>query len=379
MRNKLITISLLLVVTLLSNGCGYSSQGQNTQEIVIASANPMSGNSRDFGEMKVKAIQLAFDQVNDAGGIDGKKLTLKVGDDASSPKEAYKLATNLVADPRILAVIGHFNSASTLATRNVYNGAGIPVITDSVSKAITDGTTPYLFRIILSDKVEAEQLAEYSFSKLNVKNFAIIYVNNDYSRGMKEYFREKVRRLGGEITTIEVFFEGRTKDFCPELGKIKNSKPDAIFFAGYYEEAAIIARQANEMGITIPIISTDGISSQELIHLGGTAVEGIRFNGFFHPSLPQNGSDEFTIDFKNRYGREPDTTAALAYDAAQLLISAIRKNGASREGIYTYLANFKDYLGVTGNITFDDKHDVQRKIMILTVKDGKFVPDVLQP
>lgn len=379
LMKKLVVGSLLLFSALLSNGCGNLHEQTKNDEILIASANPMTGNSSDFGDMKVKAIQLAFDEVNQAGGIDGKQLKLLIGDDASLPKAAHKLAVTLAADQKVLAVIGHFNSANTLATRNVYNGAGLPVITDSVNKSITDGTTPYLFRILPTDQVAAEQLVEYAFNKLYFEKFAIIYVNNDYSKDMKEYFRSKIHELGGEITAIEIFFEGRTKDFTPELKKIKNSTPDSIIFIGYDKEAALIARQARDIGITTPFISTDGISSQELINLGGTAVEGIRFNGFFHTSMKQNSSENFSKAFTERYGKEPDSYAALAYDSAKILIEAIRKNGASREGIYTYLTKLKNYPGVTGNITFDDKHDVHTKIMILTVKDGQFVPDILQP
>lgn len=229
-----------MLITLLSNGCGNISKQTSMDEILIASANPMTGNSSDFGDIKVKAIQLAFDEVNQTGGINGKQLRLVVGDDASSPKEAHKLAVTLTANQQVLAVIGHFNSANTLASRNVYNGAGMPVITDSVNKSITDGTTPYLFRIIPTDQVAAGQIVEYAFNKLYFEKYAIIYVNNAYSTDMKEYFRQKIRELGGEITTQEVFFEGRTTDFTPELEKIKNSAPDSIIFVGYVKEAALI-------------------------------------------------------------------------------------------------------------------------------------------
>ena len=379
MRNKLIISSLFILFVLLGSGCSNSNEQHNKDDIIIASANPMSGNSREFGNMKVKAIQLAFDEVNAAGGIQGRKLRLLVGDDASSPKEAHNLAEKIVADKSVIAVIGHWNSASTMAARNVYNGAGIPVITDSVNKTITDGTTPYLFRILPTDQMEAEELAEYSFYKLGLKKMAIIYVNNDYSIGMKDYFREKMQRMGGAITTIETFSEGRTKDFTSELNKIKNSQPDGIFIAGYYTEVALIARQAHEMGLSFPIISTDGISSEELISLGGKAVDGIRFNGFFYSDMTQNGSEKFIRNFRKRYGKEPDSYTALAYDSAQLLIEAIRKNGASREGIYEYLAKVNEFPGITGNLTFDKNHDVKSKIVILTIKDGKIVKDDRQP
>lgn len=364
---------------LLGSSCSNSNEQSTKNDIIIASANPMSGSSSEFGNMKVKAIQLAFDEVNESGGIQGRKLKLWVGDDASSPKEAHNLAEKIVADKAVIAVIGHWSSASTMAARNVYNGAGIPVITDSVNKTITDGTTPYLFRVVPTDQVESNALAEYSFYKLGLKKMAIIYVNNDYSIGMKDYFREKMQRIGGEITTIESFSERRTTDFTAELNKIKNSEPEGIFIAGYYTEVALIARQAHEMGLALPIIGTDGISSEELISLGGKAVEGIRFNGFFYRDMKENGSENFIRSFRNRYHQEPDSYTALAYDSAQLLIEAIRKNGASREGIYEYLEKVNDFPGVTGNITFDKNHDVKSKIMILTIKDGKIIKDDRQP
>lgn len=380
MSSKLILSVFTILFVLLGSGCSNSTgQHSKNDDIIIASANPMSGSSKEFGNMKVKAIQLAFDEVNATGGIYGRKIKLLVGDDASSPKEAHNLAEKIVADPAVVAVLGHWNSASTMEARNVYNGAGIPVITDSVNKTITDGTTPYLFRIVPTDKVEAEELGAYSFHKLGLKKMAIIYVNNDYSKGMKEYFREKMQRIGGGITAIETFSEGRTTDFTSELYKIKNSEPDGIFIAGYSSEVALIARQARAIGLHLPILGTDGISSEEFVLLGKEAVEGVRFNGFFYNDIKGNGAEKFRKRFQERYNQEPDSYAALTYDSAQLLIEAIKINGASREGIYEYLSKVENYPGVTGSITFDHNHDVKSKIVILTIKNGTIVKDDIQP
>jgi branched-chain amino acid transport system substrate-binding protein len=382
MGSKLIASIFIIGFVLLGSGCSSNTIGQQqskTDDIIIASANPMTGNSKEFGSMKVKAIQLALEEANAAGGIQGRNIKLLVGDDASSPKEAHNLAEKIVTNQAVVAVLGHWNSASTMAARNVYNGAGIPVITDSVNKTITDGTTPYVFRIIPTDKAEAEGLGEYSFYQLGLKKMAIIYVNNDYGKGMKDYFREKLQRIGGEITAIEIFSEGRTTDFTSELYKIKYSKPDGIFIAGYSSEAAFVVRQARGIGIDLPIIGTDGISSEEFILLGKETVEGVRFNGFFYNGIQENGSEEFTKRFQDRYHKEPDSYAALAYDSAQLLIQAMKKNGASREGIYNYLSKVENYPGVTGRITFDQHHDVNRKMMILTIRNGKIVKDDIQP
>ncbi len=381
MGSRLMIGIFIIGFVLLVSGCSRDTVGQQSKkdDIIIVSANPMTGNSKEFGRMKVKAIQLALEEANAAGGIQGRKITLMVEDDASSPKEAHNLAQKIVTDQAVVAVLGHWNSASTMAARNVYNGAKIPVITDSVNQRITDGTTPYVFRIIPTDKAEAEVLGEYSFYQLGLKKMAIIYINNDYGKGMKDYFREKLQRIGGEITAIEIFSEGRTTDFASELHKIKYSKPDGIFIAGYPSEAAFVIRQARGIGIDLPIIGTDGISSEEFIILGKEAVEGVRFNGFFYNGIQENGSEEFIKRFQDRYHEEPDSYAALAYDSAQLLIQAMKKNGASREGIYDYLSKVENYPGVTGRIMFDQHHDVNKKMMILTIRNGRIIKDSIQP
>ncbi|MFZ5642844.1 MAG: ABC transporter substrate-binding protein [Bacillota bacterium] len=374
---KLFFLCLLVLQLVVLTSCAKNND-PGGEDIVIASANPMTGNSSDYGDMKVKAIQLAFEEVNEAGGINGRKLRLVIGDDASTPKEAHRLAEKLVADPSVLAVIGHWNSACTLAARNVYNGAKMPVITDSVNKAITDGSTPYIFRISLTDTAQAAQLAEYSVKILNFRKAAIIYANNDFGKGLKEDFVNKFRQLGGEITNIETYFEGQTRDFTPELIKIKNSGAQFIFMAGYYTEAAMIARQSRETGLGIPLIGTDGITSRELIRIGGDSVEGIRLAAFFHPAVQHNDSRKFVNAYRQKYGKEPDTYAAMAYDSARLIIKAIGANGATREDIYKYLESTEGYHGVIGDISFDANHDAQSKIIILTVKDGEFVPETLQ-
>ena len=374
---KIKWICLLLCMALLVTACG--SRSDSPPELVIASANPMTGNSSAFGDMKVKAMQLAVEEINSRGGINGRKLRLLVGDDASSPREAFALAQKLAADGSLLAIVGHWNSACTLAARNVYNGAGIPVITDSVNKAITDGTTPYLFRISLTDTSQAMQLARYAYDKLKYRKAAVIYTNNDFGKGLREDFREAFQAMGGEVVAMETFFEGQTRDFTAELLKIKNAGADFVFIAGYYVETALIARQNRELGITLPLLGTEGTSSPELVGLGGRDVEGIRFVGFFHPDLPQNNGLAFVAAFRAKYGKDPDTYAAMAYDSVLLLVEAMRKAAPERSAVYRYLGEVKNYPGVTGNIGFNAKHDAQSRIIILTVKNGAIVPDAIQP
>jgi len=364
-------ISLFIVFSLA--GCGAESTA-SSGDILIASANPMTGDSAQFGDMKVKAIQLAIDEFNNANGLNGRKAKLVVGDDTGNPKEAPNVAQKFASDSGILAIIGHWNSSCTLAARGIYNSAQIPVITDSVNKAITDGTTPYIYRISLTDTTQATQLANYAYDKMGKRNAAVLYTANDFGTGIKTDFIKAFTEAGGKVVAEEKYFEGQSKDFSPQITNIKGKNPDLLFIAGYYVETALIAQQSASAGLNIPMLGTDGISSDELIKLGGKAVEGIKFTGFFHPEVKYPGTVEFVQAFKAKYQQEPDTYAALAYDSAKLVLEAIKKEGATRQGIKTYLSSVKDFPGVAGPISFDSKNDVARKIIILTVKDGKIIP-----
>lgn len=375
MKKRLAIItSILVTISMVLTGCGQS--GSN--KIVIASANPMTGDSAQFGDMKVKAIQLAIDEANAAGGINGKQIELMVGDDTGNPKEAPNVAQKIASDPNVMAVIGHWNSSCTLAARGIYQAAGLPAIPDSVNKAITDGTTPCVFRISLTDTAQANLLAQYAYNQMGKRKAAILYTSNDFGIGLRGDFTAEFEKLGGKVVAAEAYFEGQSKDFSPQLTKIKAAEPDLLFIPGYYVETALICKQAERLGLKVDKLGTDGISSEELIKIGGKSVEGVKFAGFFHPDVEFSGTKKFVEAFRAKYNKEPDTYAALAYDSAKMVIDGMKQNGVSREGILKFLKDAKDYPGVAGPITFVN-NDVTRGIIVIEVKDGKFVPAKDQP
>lgn len=373
---KLKLVSLVLCLMLVLSACSSGSADSN--EILIASANPMTGDSAQFGDMKVKAIQLAIEEYNVTGGINGKMIKLLEGDDTGNPKEAPSVAQKFASNDNVLAVIGHWNSSCTLAAREIYNSVNMPVITDSVNKTITDGTTPNIYRISLTDTTQANKLAEYAYNTLNKRKIAIMYTANDFGNGLKNDFTIKFEELGGEIVASEMYFEGQSKDFKPQLTKIKGQNPDMMFIAGYYVEAALISQQSRDMGLDADLLGTEGISSEELIKLGGKAVEGIKFTAFFHPEVEYSGTADFVKSFTETYDKEPDTYAALAYDSAKLILKAIEEKGEDRQAILDYIESVEAFPGVAGPIEFED-NNVTRNVIIATVKDGKIVLADEQP
>lgn len=373
-KQRVLVLVMAFLLTAVLAGCGSGSGGSSDSkgEIVIASANPMSGDVAQYGDTKVKGIQIAIDEVNAKGGIGGRKVRLEVGDDAGNPKEGANLAQKLASNSSISAVIGHWNSSVTLAAIPIYDKAGLPAITDSVNRKIS-GASKYVFRIFATDIVEGRELAAYTKNILGKSKAAIIYENNDYGQGLTASFTENFKKLGGEVVASEPYIGG-TKDFKPQISKIKGLSPDVLFIGGYHTETALIARQAREAKMDLQLLAGDGVESEDLMKLGGQAVEGLIFAADYNALLDIPGNKEFVEKFKAKYGRLPDTYAALAYDSARLILEGMTKNGVSRDKIQQYLKQVKDFPGVTGKVTFNDQNDAERPIYMLVVKGGKIVP-----
>lgn len=367
-----VTLSLALVTWVA--GC---TGGGSKKPIVIAHAAPMTGDSGRFGKVEAEGIQIALDEINAQGGIDGRQVNVIHEDDMGNPKEAANVAQRIASNPDVVAVIGHWNSSCTLAAIPIYDAAGIPAITSSINQKIS-GASKWVFRDCVTDEQSGRQLAEYAVTKLGAKRIAILYSNNDFGKGQNDVFARVARELGAEVVASEAYIEGQSRDFTPQLTKIKALNPDLIFLAGYYTEGAMIVQQARKLEMNIPFLGPDGLNSVEFVKLGGSAVEGVMFAGYFHPSMNFPGTAEYAKKYREKYGYESDTFAALAYDATRLVLEGMKQNGPTREGVRKYLEEVENFPGVAGPITFDDKHDCTRKILVLTVKDGKIVPADVQ-
>jgi branched-chain amino acid transport system substrate-binding protein len=373
-RFKLLTLALLaMFLVAVAGGCGSSS----TDPIVISHAAPMTGDSGHFGKVEAEGIQIAIDEINAAGGIDGRTVKFVNEDDMGNPKEAANVAQRISSNSDIVAVVGHWNSSCTLAGIPIYDAAGIPVVTSSINQKIS-GSSKWVFRDSLTDEQAGSQIAEYAVKQLGAKRIAIFYTNNDFGKGQNDVFTRVAKGLGSDVVASESYIEGQSRDFTPQLTKIKNVNPDLIFLAGYYTEGAMIVQQARRLNMDIPIIGPDGLNSEEFVKLGGDTVEDVMFAGYFHSSMEFPGTAEYAEKYRDKYGYDSDTFAALAYDATRLILEGMKENGPTREGIQTYLEGVEDFPGVAGPITFDDKHDAHRKIIVLTVKDGKIVPADVQ-
>ena len=339
----------------LFTGCGGSGGGSaNADEIVVGSNFELTGNHAQYGTNAAKGFKLAIQEVNDAGGVNGKKIKIVDADTKSDVAEADNAATKLISDNQVVALIA---PAATNSDVTVENGA----------------VKPYIFRACFIDPQQGEVMAQFAYKDLNAKT-AALYIDsaNDYSKGIGKVFKEKFETDGGKVV-IEEFFVSKDQDFKATLTKIQGANADVIFVPAYYEEVGKIVKQAREIGITAVILGTDGWADPKVVEIAGVdALNNTYFCNHYFEEDP--AIQEFTNAYKKQYNDEPNVFAALGYDAGKMLVDAIQRGGDSSEKIRDNIETIKDLKVGTGVITMDAKtHNPIKGIVIIENKDGKHV------
>ncbi len=246
--------------------CGKGGGGT---EIVIGEYGSLTGTTATFGQSTDNGIKLAFDEINAAGGLLGKKIKVLVEDDRSQPEEATTAVTKLINQSHVVAVLGEVSSSRSLAAAPICQSNKVPMVSPSSTNPRVTQVGDYIFRVCFIDPFQAPVMAKFAANTLKVKRVAILTdVRNDYSIGLQTFFRQSFKSLGGEIVAEQSYSEGDS-DFRAQLTQIKSVNPEAIYVPGYYTEVATIARQARELGITVPLMGGDGWDSPKLFEIGG--------------------------------------------------------------------------------------------------------------
>lgn len=365
--------AIALTVAACSGG-GTPGQGSaGSDEILVGEFSSLTGGTATFGQSTHNGITLAFDEINAAGGVLGKKLKVLVEDDQSKPEEAATAVQKLISQNRVVAVLGEVASSRTLAAAPIAQANKVPLISPSSTNPKVTEVGDYIFRVCFIDPFQGAVMAKFAANSLKLKRVAILYdVRNDYSVGLRNFFSETYKSLGGEVIGEQVFSEGDS-DFRAQLTQLKSLKPEAIYVPGYYTEAGTIARQARELGITVPLMGGDGWDSPKLTEIGGQAIEGSYLSNHYSVDDPSPAIQKFVGDYKARFGATPDALAALGYDAAKVLADAFKRAGTT-EGpkVRDAIAATKGFVGVTGSITIDEKRNAVKPAVVLKVVNGKF-------
>jgi branched-chain amino acid transport system substrate-binding protein len=362
----------LLVAALLVAASLGACKSNPTDEIVIGEFASLTGGTATFGRSSDAGVQLAVNEINAAGGLLGKKVRVVVEDDQSKPEEARTSVLKLLKQDEVVAVLGEVASSRSLAAAPECQRAGVPMISPASTNPKVTAVGEYIFRVCFIDPFQGSTMARFAAETLHAKSAAILRdVKNDYSVGLADFFRDEFTRHGGKILTDVSYSEGDI-DFKAQLTAIRGVRPDVVFVPGYYTEVGLIARQARELGITVPLLGGDGWDSPRTVEIGGAAANGCYFSNHYAADDPNPVVQSFIQKFRQKYSEIPDAMAVLGYDATQVLADAIRRAGATDgRRLRDAIATTKDFPGVSGKITIDDERNARKSIVVLKIDDGK--------
>jgi branched-chain amino acid transport system substrate-binding protein len=363
------TVGLLLAIPAL---------GWAAEVIKIGGMAPTTGNVATFGVGQRNAYQLAVEDVNKAGGlkIGGKAYTVELifEDEQNSPEVGATVARKLVNQDRVAAILGPTNTKVCLAVGPIAQENRVPMLTPTCTNPKVTLVGDYIFRAGFIDTFQGAVGAHFVYQTLGKRRAGVLFDNgNDYTKGLATYFRDAFEKLGGKVVAFESFTdEEKTVDFRPQLIRIKAANPDVLYSSDYYGAAALMAKQAQEMGLKVPFMGGDGFDSPDLVRIGGPAVEGLHFTNFYSQDDPSPEVQSFIKAYRAKYKDTPDAYAAQGYGAAQILFAAIQRAGRTDgPAIRDALAKTEGLKTVAGVITYDQNRNPTKPAVILQIKDGK--------
>ena len=365
---KRILIASIIVVSLLS---ACTPNGGGGDKVRIGVFMSTTGTTANFGISSVNGIKLAAEEVNAAGGINGKQVELLVQDDRSDASEAATIVTKFVTQDQVHGIIGEVASSRSIAAAPIAQNAKIPMLTPSSTNPEVTKKGNFIFRSCFIDPYQGAAIAQFAAKTLGAKTAAIMVDRkNDYSTGLEKVISETFTKFGGKIVATQSYQEG-DQDFNAQLTSLKGSNPEVLFVPGYYNDVGLIAKQARDKGITVPLIGGDGWDSEQLYKIGGTALNGSYFTNHYSPYDTDPKVVKFVNDYKAKYGSTPDALAATAYDAARIMFDAVKRSKSlAGPDIRDALAATKDFPGVTGTVTFNENRDAVKPIVMIEIKDG---------
>ena len=387
-RKKLVLTAILVLALALAvfavAGCGGSSSGDASAApstpFKVGLAAPFTGDVATYGASHKAGAEIAMDELNAAGGVNGGQVSLELGDDLGDAKQAVLVAQKFIDDTSIVVVDGHMFSGATIAAGAKYESAGLPMISPSATQPDISSLGAFVWRICMTDAFQGEGLAKYSLGPLGKSKIAIMYDNSDYGRGLADAYESGVKAAGGTLVGKEQYAAGDT-DFKAQLTKLKGASPDLLFLSGYYPEGSKIAQQARELGMDVQMLGSDGYASDELPKLGGAAVEGMLVSTFFDYTKDDPAVQKFVDAYKAaNKGANPDWFAANSYDVMMLAAQAAKNAGKNdRTAINDALGSIGTYQGISGPVTFDKNGDVIKPLQIVVVQNGALATAPQQP
>ena len=369
----------LSVTALILTACGKGDDkaaavSADGIEVKIGHVAPLTGPIAHLGKDNENGARLALEEINKAGlTIDGKKvvLTLVPEDDAEDPKTATQVAQKLV-DAKVVGVVGHLNSGTSIPASKIYSDAGITQISpSSTNPDYTNQGFKTTYRLVATDAQQGPALGNYVANTLKAKTVAIIDDSTQYGKGLADEFEKTVKAAGVKVVTREAS-NNKATDFKAILTKIKGSKPDVIMYGGMDATGGPLAKQATELGIKAKIVGGDGMCTEKLIELAGDAVVNVTCSEAGKALSKMDQGADFQKRYKERFNSDVQIYAPFTYDAVYVLVDAMKRaNSTDPAKILVAMPETK-MNGLVGNIAFDSKGDMKEGVITLyDFKDKK--------
>ncbi|MDD3369052.1 MAG: ABC transporter substrate-binding protein [Lachnospiraceae bacterium] len=390
MKNRLKkVVALVGTMTLvmgMMTGCGSAAEtatgttasaateaAAEGETIKIGAVVPLTGDVPALGESAKNGYQLAVDTMNANGGVLGKQVEIIFEDDENQPSKAPTVAQKLIAQDKVVGILGATNSKCSIPMGPICTQNKIPMVSPtSTNTKVTVEGGDYVFRACFIDPFQGEALANFAKDELGAQTAAVLYnMADDYSKGLAEAFMESYTAAGCSVVAEESYSTGES-DFNAQLTNIKNENPDILVMTDFYSTVGLIAKQARTLGIEATFLGGDGWDSTDLVSIGGDAMEGAYYSVFY----ASDDTSEAVVNFKNSYaeafdGKEADGYAALSYDAAMILMNAIENAGTTDSEKVVEALNSTDLDVVSGHVTYDESRNPIKPAIICTIKDGK--------
>jgi branched-chain amino acid transport system substrate-binding protein len=371
---RTLTIAALGVLAQIGVSNAANAAATSGEPYWVGVTGPLSGQDAQYGEQWKRGFDLALEQINGNGGINGHPLNYDFEDSRSDPRQAVQIAQKFVDDKRILIELGDLSSGASMAASPVYQRGGLVQFGFTNSHPDFTKGGDYMWSTAISQAEEQPMLAHYVTAGLGFRKIAVLYLNTDWGRTSKDIFAKAAASNGAQVVAAEGY-QPNEKDFRATLTRVRSANPDSIVLISYYSDGAQIVRQARAAGVHEPIAAVGSVYSPKFLELGGPAVNGVYTESNFFPGDPRPEVQSFVTRYRAKYGSDPDTFAARAYDAMILSGEVIRRYGANRSAVHDGFAKVDNVPSVIfGKFRFDPqtRRVAGAKNLDLVVKDDRF-------
>lgn len=374
MRKKIAIILMLVLVLGTVLGTAGCSKASSEKVLKIGVIGPDSGGSAQLGQGQHKSIQMAVDEINANKGAGDWKLEVFFEDDEGNPTKSASAANKLIQQSKVNIIIGAIHSSCTLADMVVTSRAGIPQITSgSTGSSVTEQGNKFIFRTAVNDGFQANALVKYAKDVLGIKKIATFTAADDYGQSGAKLLDAAAKKYGVELVANPTYNNG-DKDFKPQLLTIKDKGAEAIFMWGLYTEAALIARQAQQLDLNAQLFGASGMAALKLIELGGDAAQGLILTQTFLPDSDDEKVKDYVQKYKSKYNEDPIPHGAQAYDTVYIIADAVKRaNDNKPEVLRDAVSQTAGLKLVTGEPKFNQQgDDIGKRLFITVIKGDKF-------